>query len=211
MRRHLTGWLLLALAASCKQPDPPPVGDSWRDDFERTQVGGDYVATQDVYRLKDGALNVSRGYNHPLWLRKKLPPDAIVEVDVWTTGDQGDLKIELWGDGESHAQDRGAYTASGYVFILGGWSNSKSLIARGNEHGADVKARTDLRVEKGKKYRWKIVRKGGHIEWFVDDMSTPFLTFDDPRPFTGAGHEYLGFNNWESDLWFDNLVIRKLP
>lgn len=211
MRATLAALLLAAVASSCKQPDPPPVGDAWKDDFERNTVGANYVATADVYRLKDGALSVIKGYNHPLWLRKKLPPDAEIEVDVWVNSDGGDLKLEAWGDGESFAQDRGAYTASGYVFIMGGWGNTKSLIARGNEHGTDVVSRAEPKVVKGKKYHWKIVRKGGHIDWFVDDMATPFLSYDDPRPFVGPGHEYLGFNNWESDLWFDNLSIKKLP
>lgn len=209
--RALLATLVLLLAASCKQPDPPPIGDEWRDDFSRAAVGADYVATADVYRIKDGALNVTRGYNHPLWLRKKLPAEAAIELDVWSNSDEGDIKVEAWGDGESYAQDRGAYTASGYVFIMGGWGNSKSLIARGNEHGTDLKARNEPRVEKGKKYHWKIVRQGGRIDWFVDDMSTPFLSYDDSRPYKGAGHEYLGFNNWESDLWFDNLVVKRLP
>ena len=45
------------------------------------------------------------------------------------------------------------------------------------------------------------------LKWFVDDMKTPFLTLDDPKPLDGPGHEYLGFNNWETDTWFDNLTI----
>jgi hypothetical protein len=199
---------VLALAA-CKQPDPPPVGDAWKDDFERATVGSDYRATAEVYRIKDGALNVSNGFNHPLWLRKKLPENAIIEVDCWSKSPAGDLKLEIWGDGESYAEDRGAYTSSGYVFIFGGWSNSKSEIARGNEHGTDVVARNQPKVELGRRYHWKIVRKGGHIDWFIDDLATPFLSYDDKRPYTGAGHEYLAFDDWEADVWFDNLSIRR--
>jgi hypothetical protein len=209
--RLLSLLLALPLMGACKHPDPPPIEGEFRDDFERDAVGGNYVATAPVYRLKDGALNVQNGYNHPLWLRKKLPADAVIELDAWSNSDAGDIKIEIWGDGESKARDKGAYTATGYVFIMGGWSNSKSIIARGNEHGRDVKARTAPRVEKGRKYHWKIVRKGGRIDWFVDDMETPFLTYEDAQPFVGPGHEYFGFNNWEADLWFDNLVIRQAP
>jgi hypothetical protein len=202
--------LALAALAGCKQPDPPPIVDEFRDDFERDVIGSNYRATADVYRLKDGQLNVSMAHNHPLWLRKKLPADAIVELDIMSRSPSGDMKIELFGDGESHARDRGAYTATGYVFIMGGWGNSRSIIARGDEHGKDVKARTEPKVEPGRWYHWKIVRKGNRIDWFVDDMSTPFLSFDDSHPFVGPGHEFLGFNNWESDIWFDNLVVRRL-
>ncbi len=203
-------WLLVLLAPACKQPDPPPVGDAWSDGFERNAIGSDYRATADVYRIKDGALNVSNGYNHPLWLRKKLPENAVIEIDCWSKSPAGDLKLEIWGDGESYAEGRGAYTSSGYDFIFGGWNNSKSEIARGDEHGAEVAARSDVKVEIGRKYHWKIVRKGGRIDWFIDDMAKPFLSYNDRRPFAGTGHEYLGFDDWESDAWFDNLSIRRI-
>jgi len=29
-------------------------------------------------------------------------------------------------------------------------------------------------------------------------------------PLEGAGHEYFALNNWETDTWFDNLVITPL-
>jgi Farnesoic acid 0-methyl transferase len=201
---------LILLLAACRQPDPPPIGDSFTDSFDRADIGSDYRATADVYRIKDGALNVQNGYNHPLWLRKKLPDNAIVEVDVTSRSAAGDIKIELWGDGASYAENRGAYTSSGYDFIFGGWNNSRSIIARGNEHGQDVAQRNDPKVEVGRKYHWKIVRQGGHIDWFVDNMAEPFLTLEDKQPLVGPGHEYLGFDDWETDVSFDNLVVRKL-
>jgi hypothetical protein len=37
-----------------------------------------------------------------------------------------------------------------------------------------------------------------------------FLVYDDPHPLENTGHEYLGFNNWETDTWFDNLVVTPL-
>jgi len=32
----------------------------------------------------------------------------------------------------------------------------------------------------------------------------------DPNPLQGRGHDHFGFNNWQSDLWFDNLKITPL-
>jgi hypothetical protein len=97
--------------------------------------------------------------------------------------------------------------ATGYDFIHGGWHNSKSVLARGNEHTHGEPERTDRPVVPGKHEHWKIVKKGGHVEWYVDDLTTPFLAFDDPSPGTGR---YFGFDDWESDLWFDNLTITPL-
>ena len=55
-----------------------------------------------------------------------------------------------------------------------------------------------------------IVRRGSVITWYVDDMQTPFLTYDDPQPWSGPGHEYFAFSNWETDTWFDDVTITPL-
>lgn len=203
--------LLAASAASgCKVKDPPPITEQWTETFDRASIGTNYYKTGGSYRVVDGALSTKGAFNHPLWLRKTLPKAVVVEIDAWSNSPDGDIKIELFGDGRSHARDRGQYTSSGYVFVMGGWSNTKSLIAKGNEHGKELVSRTTPKVEIGKRYHWKIVRQGTKITWYVDDMETPFLTLEDPAPYDGAAHAYLGFNNWESDSWFDNLVIRPL-
>ena len=43
------------------------------------------------------------------------------------------------------------------------------------------------------------------IDWQVDGK--PFLSMNDPSPLDGPDHAYLGFNNWEVELHFDNLKI----
>lgn len=199
------------VVVGCKQPDPPAVTAPWTDSFARASLGSDYLPTSDQYRITGGRLNVSLAYNHPLWLRKKLPEYASIELDCTSQSPSGDIKVEAWGDGESHAQNKGAYSSTGYVFIQGGWNNSKSEIAREDEHLPDLPSRTEPRVDVGRTYHWKIVRQKGRIDWYIDDMSTPFLSLADSQPLGGRGHEYFGFNNWESDLWFDNLTITPLP
>lgn len=203
---------LLLLVTGCSKgrqegPEPPPITAAWSDDFERSELGGDWRATGGGYHLVNGAVNAQGAFNHPLWLRKKLPRDAAIELDAWSTSPDGDIKVELWGDGRSFDPDRGGYTATSYVAVMGGWRNSKSQIARLDEHGRDVAARARPPVEPNRRYHWKFVRQGGRLDWFVDDMTTPFLSLDDPRPLEGAGHEYFGFDNWQTDTWFDNLRI----
>lgn len=207
----VAAFVALGALAGCKVKDPPPIGDQvFTDDFERNRIGGNYYKTGGNYEVVDGELHVKGAYNHPLWLRKKLPRDVEIELDVRGESPDGDLKVEVFGDGTTHARDKGAYTASGYMFIHGGWSNSKSILARRDEHGKEMAQRTQPRVEPGKTYHWKIVRKGNQVDWYVDDMDTPFLSYTDKDPLAGPGHEYFGFNNWESDAYFDNLVIRPL-
>jgi len=203
-------WPALVLVASaCKVREQPPISQEWRTDFE-TGLGEVFYATGDGFQVVHGALSAHGAHNHPLWLRKRLPHDVRIELDAWSTEGRGDIKIELFGDGHSYDPDGGRYTATGYEVIFGGWYNSMSIIARLDEHGNDMVKRSEPKVVASRHYHWRIERRRNVITWFVDDMTSPFLRYDDPRPLEGAGHEYLGFNNWETDTWFDNLVITPL-
>jgi len=200
----------LLLLAGCKVKDPPPIKEKWTDHFERSSPGPNYYASGEGYDVRDGALSAKGAHNHPLWLRAKLPREVRIEFDAWSTEPRGDLKVEVFGDGHSYDPDGGGYLATGYELIFGGWHNSKSIIARLDEHAGDVKSRTDVKVVPGQRYRWKIERQGKWLRWWIDDLTKPFLELEDQRPLDGAGHEYFGFNNWETDTWFDNLVITPL-
>lgn len=201
--------LVLGLGA-CKVKDPPPITGRWVDDFSRDDLGGDYYKTGGGYAIGGGALSTRGGHNHPLWLRKKLPGDVQIDVTAWSNTADGDIKVEVFGDGRSFDADAGGYTSTGYVVIFGGWHNTKSMIARGNEHGNELVQRTDRRVALRQKYHFRIVRKGKKLSWYVDDMGAPFLEYEDPRPLVGTGHEYFAFDNWESDAWFDDLTVTPL-
>jgi len=211
MRRWLQISALAALVTSaCKVADPPPITSTWYDGFDRGDLGVNYRATGDGYRLRAEQLSAKGAYNRPLWLRKKLPRNVRIDLEAWSTEPRGDIKIELFGDGRSFDPDRGSYTATGYVLIFGGWHNSQSMIAKRDEHGEDVVTRRDVKVVPGKHYHWRIERRGNVLRWFIDDMTRPFLELTDPQPLEGEGHEYFGFNNWETDTWFDNLEITPL-
>jgi hypothetical protein len=196
--------MLTALAlVGCKIEKVPDAGPS-SDDFERAELGDAWLATSPNYRIVGGELVVDHAYNHPLWLKRPIPENATIELDCWSADEAGDLKVEAWGDGHSAAETT-SYTATSYVFIFGGWHNQLAVIARLNEHGADRRVRADVRVQKGRKYHWRIVRNGGHIDWQIDGQ--PFLAFDDRSPLRGRGHAYFGVNDWEAELHFDNLRI----
>ena len=203
--------LLLIVAAACRVKDPPPIRQRWTDDFTRDEIGPDYYQTGSGYQITNGSLEVKDAHNKPLWLRKKLPHDVQIDLTVWTAARDGDLKVEIFGDGRSFDPDAGDYTSTGYVLIFGGWHNEKSIIVKGYEHGSDVTPpRFTPKVVTGQKYHWRIVRKGAVLDWYIDDMTKPFLTYTDPQPLYGPGHEYFAFSDWENDSWFDDLVITPL-
>src|SRR4051812_12306039 len=223
-------WLAIPLVlAACKVREQPPITAEWRTDFD-AGLGELFYATGDGYHVERGALSAHGAHNHPLWLRKKLPHDVRIELDAWSTQDRGDIKIEVFGDGHSFDPDGGRYTATGYELVFGGWYNQKSIIARLDEHGSDMVQRTLPKVVPNQRYHWRIERRRNTVTWYIDqqpappsggaadrgrapvidDLATPFLRYEDPHPLEGPGHEYLGFNNWETDTWFDNLVIAPL-
>ena len=211
--------LALAPLPACRSK-VPTIDAPFIDDFERGELGASWNATSDQYRtvtapraeyrMAGGQLVVSNAYNHPAWLRRKLPHDVVIDVDAMSNSPSGDIKVEIFGDGESFDPDKGSYTSSGYVLIFGGWSNSLSVICRQEEHGSGRKAaRSDIRVEPGRSYHFTIKRQGGAIDWAIDGR--PFLSWTDPEPLAGVGHDYLAVDDWEAELTFDNLHVRPAP
>jgi Domain of unknown function (DUF6250) len=200
--------LLLALGQpACIPRGDPALSGSFVDDFERKDIGAAYNNTGGPYEIVDGKLHVRGARNKPLWLRRKLPHDLRVELDVRSDSPEGDIKVEIFGDGVSKALTA-SYTATSYVVIFGGWNNSTNLIARMDEHASDRAVGPAKKVEPGHTYHMKIERKGDTITAWVD--GAVLATMRDPSPLSGAGHDHFGFNNWQSDLWLDNLRITPL-
>jgi hypothetical protein len=201
-------WLAVSLFTACTPQGDPALGpNGYRDDFDRDELGPDWNATGSAFSIRKGELRVKSARNKPLWLRRTLPQDVRVEFDVRSDSVDGDIKIELFGDGVSKAETT-SYTATSYVVIFGGWKNSLNVIARMNEHGDDRAVGPPYKVVQGKTYHMKIERRGATIRAWVDDHELAKLT--DPNPLSGPGHDHFAFNNWESELWFDNLRIDAL-
>lgn len=215
MSRELPMILAVALAAclSSACTGGPAAGSGLPDGrvvlSERFDGGLDaFSDTSDgKFAVVDGALRVQGARNHPLWLKRALPRDVRIDFTARSAGPTVDIKVELFGDGESFAR-KASYTATSYVVILGGWNNTRSVIARMNEHGDDRKVRREPRGEVGRRYAFSIVRRGNLLTWHLDGAE--FLSFDDPEPLWGPGHDRFAFNNWESEVFFDDLVIREL-
>ena len=198
--------LLWALAACTPQGDPG-IGAGFFDDFERSQLGQNYEKTGGNWRIENGQLRVQGARNHPLWLLRTLPSEVRIEFDARSESPEGDIKVEVFGDGTSHAEVE-RYEATSYVIIFGGWNNSRNVLARMDEHGDDRVLGRPLEVEPGRTYHFVIERVGGTLSVWVDGRL--LVEMDDPQPLRGRGHDHFGFNNWQSQLWFDNLKITPL-
>ena len=162
----------------------------------------------DAYAARDGELVVQEAKNHPLWLLRRLPCDVQIDFTAWSDSADGDIKVEVFGDGRSSATRGGAYTATGYVVIFGGWHNTIHTIARMDEHGARLIELAGPPVERGRRYAFSLRIRGGKIEWTLDGR--PFATVEDPQPLCGAGHDHFAFGDWAAPVHFDELKITPL-
>ena len=123
----------------------------------------------------------------------------------------------MWGDGHSYATATSYTNASSYVVIFGGWKNQFHVLARIDEHAPNrpqVKVDPDgalnaRPVVPNQSYHFKVERTDGKtIRWFVDDIE--IISFTDPEPMKGTGHQHMGFNDWAVPVCFDNLQITPL-
>lgn len=211
---HLTRLLLTAFAltatlthASCTPLGDPALAGNFEENFDRDDLGDLWNNTGASWRIVNGELSIDNARNRPLWLRRQLPRDVRIEFDARSMSEQGDIKVEVMGDGQSRALTD-SYTATSYVVIFGGWGNSLNVLARLNEHGDDRVESTGMRVEPGHTYHMRIERRGSVITAWADDQE--LATMNDEAPLSGAGHDHFAFNNWEAQVFFDNLRITAL-
>ena len=210
-RLHLAA---LALAASACAEEPrtysTPGAEAtpiFRDDFDRADLGERWRTTGPGWALEGGELVVEGLHNHPVWLTLPLPDDVRIEFDAIAESEEGDVKVELAGDGESSARSAN-YVASGYVVIFGGWNNSLSGVFRKQEHGNAKQVSDRVAVEPGRRYHVTLTRIGPTIRFELDAQEV--VTYEDPRPLHGEGQRHFAFSGWESRVHFDNLEIRAL-
>jgi hypothetical protein len=215
---HATSGPLPAAPTGAGDAVGTPIREIYRDAFDRGDLGPDWQPTSPAWRISQGRLCVQGARNHPVWLRRGLPVNARIEFDATGASADGDIKVEVWGDGKSAAEGVSYTNATSYIAILGGWKNRYHVLARLDEHapdrhqievdprGAEPRARP---VEAGRAVHFKVERRDGKtVQWLVDDIE--LFSFADPEPLAGPGHDALGFNDWEVPVCFDNLVITPL-
>lgn len=184
-----------------------------------SDLGPDWTQAQtSAWKIENGRLCGQNARNHGVWLNRILPPNARIEFDAMSDSPQGDLKAEVWGDGQSSATGVSYTDATSYLAIFGGWKNTFHVLARINEHGTD---RKEIKVDpmsddprqrpvvRGQVYHFKIERTDGKtVRWSVDN--TEMLSFPDSAPLVGSGHDHFGFNDWEVKVCFDNVRVTPL-
>jgi hypothetical protein len=93
------------------------------------------------------------------------------------------------------------------------WAARRELekLEKGTYYGEEthiVVKRTDLKVERGRRYHMRVIKQGKLVRWEIDGHVA--LELNDPAPLSGKGHDRFGFSSWANDTYFDNLVIAPL-
>ncbi|APR85874.1 Hypothetical protein A7982_11223 [Minicystis rosea] len=196
----------------------PVLTAAWEDTFDRADLGPDWNARSPAWKITNGRLCARGARNKGAWLAKRLPTNARIEFEAYAESSEGDLKIELWGDGQSGATGTSYTNATSYIAILGGWKNTKHVLARRNEHGddrleIDVDPQSDdermRAIAAGQAYHFKIERADDKTVQ-ISINGTVYFELADREPLSGAGHEHFGFNDWDAPVCFDNLKVTPL-
>lgn len=194
---------------------PVPV---FTDDFERSSLGSEWFATSEAWKIENGRVCATDARNHPLWLKRKIPVNARVEVEAVALSPEGDLKIEVWGDGRSFAEGTSYSDATSYLFVFGGWKNTLHVLARLDEHDGErleipiVAGSEDEQAQPaqpGQTYRLSVERKNGATVTFAVNGAR-YFEYTDEQPLAGTNHDHFAFNAWSAPVCFDNLTITPL-
>ena len=80
---------------------PEPAAGPFSDDFDRGQLGRTgWPPTRPRSRSSRGGAGSARPQPSGL-VRKPLPENVVIDLDVWTDSPDGDMKVEVFGDGQS--------------------------------------------------------------------------------------------------------------
>ena len=75
----------------------------------------------------------------------------------------------------------------------------------GRIDGAEPELVSERAVERGRKYKWTVVRTDNVVRWYIDGRF--MVAYDDKTAVRG---KFFGFNNWLSDVRFDDLKVWRL-
>ncbi|MFW6158267.1 MAG: hypothetical protein ACOC8E_02785 [Planctomycetota bacterium] len=139
-----------------------------------------------------------------IWNKRRFRGDLTLEyaVGIQHRGGGGggygryvrDMNAVICGDGRT--------LNSGYGFIYGGWDNTRSAITRNGK----VVAETSTPIPTGGFHRrWfycKVVKRGGHLEFYVDNNL--LLEYEDPDPLPGG---QVALWTWKNGLMVGRVRI----
>ncbi len=168
--------------------DGPGLADAWR-----VMLAGEWTVTSG--ELSANRVDAYDDRNKGVWLNVPLPEKTRIEFRSRSLSKEGDMKCEVFATEQKHE--------AGYSIIFGGWSNTINTICRLGEHEPRrVVQVPNQPVQSNRKYKWTVVRTDNTVRWYIDDKF--MVAYEDKQPVKGR---WFGFNNWLSDVRFDDLRV----
>lgn len=208
-----TRGLIISLYASEGAPDLPAGAKLvFSDDFNRDELGKGWIFREGEnwkvrqhanYPAPDGAL-VGSGNGAIILYSQPVGQSVRLEYTTWS---------ENAGDRSALLCVPADFTIDGYFFGFGSYGGTKNQFFRkGKNICADS---TENLPVKGKKQRVVVEKNGFTLRMFADGRKI-FNVLDEkqknsrgtPDFITG---KYVGFYIWESDVFFDDVKIYRLP
>jgi hypothetical protein len=169
----------------------------FEDDFEREELGPDWLAWRGTWEIHDGALCCqSRIDSISVMLDREYPGDVRVEYDAWA---------EEWPvcDLSCFINSIKGYSASGGYFLgFGANRNIRSFVTR---RGHLISNHPTAWVRRGQRHHVVAERLGFTVRMTVDGEE--INRFDDFFPLSGPDHCEVGLYSWCSHPHFDNIRV----
>ena len=140
-----------------------------------------------------------------MWCKERFPGDVRMQLDAaefskwhgWTYNPTSHTHFSYHNIGITIGAD-GASLKSGYTFIIGGWKNTQTILARNGR----IVARSDRGVT-GRSTDIIVERKGGALSLIIDDA--PAISWHDPEPLAG---DRIAIWNWSCPVNYREVRIR---
>lgn len=176
------------------------------DDFENG-FGEDWGYIEGNWNIVDGQVESTGKYGKMLMggFDDIHLTDYTVECDIIYTSNQmnGGLLIRTTNASTGGADDNpvlGTDFLQGYFFLAG----TTSVALGKQNYGWQTLASANTSVDINVPHHMKVEVEGATLRCYLDDMSTPLITYTDPKPFiTGRA----GLRVHDSSIRFDNFKV----
>jgi hypothetical protein len=181
--------LLCAAAGSLRAAQdagPPYPGWKlvWEDDFDREQLGDDWVVCRGKAEVRDGRLFL-HGKGATALVDRGFRPDVLLEFVA-------EANPELPPCDLSAALGSSTFWGYGYLLAFGGNNNQLNQILGGGARKVDNDP--PFLIEHGKQYRCVAIKEGRRLAYRVNGVD--LLESSDPDPVGGPGFDRVGLVTW---------------
>jgi serine/threonine protein kinase len=174
----------------------------FEDDFNDPDIESRWEVYGGKWELGNGELRCFGGTPQVLYLKKPVSGDIKIEFECRQEGPVlGDISCFL---AAVPVKDRRRACDTGYMFQIGGVSNSRTFIETPQRRLIE---RHDSIIP-GKAYRISVEKSGSRLALSIDGQIA--LEVEDPLPLIGSDRVSVGFYGWRAGNYYSKVKIYRL-